>query len=237
MNKTCQSRSCLEHIENNFVMWVTEEWVKVGALLHLTFTNKKGDQVWNQGCKWQEQPCLQWVQDHERREQGKKQDHNPGLQESRVQHLQRSTWKGHMGHYTENKRCRRQLVGYSKITSSKLMNGPSQWAGSHSKVAGVLRGWTKSSWQNSDIKRKHMEGESRDKWLRKNIITLSECAGMGLGKPKPVWSWICQVVRRATRKGRLEKVWACYWMRKGTWWQRTWRRPTYSIHSHLTHYW
>jgi len=41
MNKTCQSGSFLEGTEDNFAMWVTKEWMRMGALLHLTFTNKK----------------------------------------------------------------------------------------------------------------------------------------------------------------------------------------------------
>lgn len=57
--------------------------------------------------------------------------------------------------------------------TSKLRNGSSQYAGNQMMVAEGVRGWTRSSCQNSNIKRKHTGGRYRDRWSRRNRATLS----------------------------------------------------------------
>lgn len=52
-------------------------------------------------------------------------------------------------------------------------NGLSQHPESQAKVARCLRGWTRSSCLNSDIKRKHTRGGSIERWPGRNTATLS----------------------------------------------------------------
>lgn len=55
---------------------------------------------------------------------------------------------------------------------------------------GGLQGWTRSFWWKSNIKRNFPNNGTRVGFPRKNIETLSKCVGMGLGKPKLIWSWV-----------------------------------------------
>lgn len=112
--------------------------------------------------------------------------------------------------------------------------------GTQAKASGGLYGWARTSWQNSNIKRKHTRGWRREGWPWRNRDTLSEYAGKGLGKSKPIWSWIWQwmlrTMRRAfhryiSRKKRLRKTWAHCWTGQETWWQSTCRRLWYSLPS------
>lgn len=64
----------------------------------------------------------QWSQDPERKEQGKKQDHNHGLQK-RSWPFQRSAWKNPMGYGPGEKRGPEELVDYQglpPLSSRKL---------------------------------------------------------------------------------------------------------------------
>lgn len=54
---------------------------------------------------------------------------------------------------------KRDHLFLSNITSFKLKNGPSQWAGNQAKVTEGRHRWTSSSWQNWSLKR-------TTKWLR-----------------------------------------------------------------------
>lgn len=55
----------------------------------------------------------------------------------------------------------RSFSWFSRITSSKLTNGLSRQAENQAKAARNLQAWTKSSWLNSDIKRKRTRYGSR----------------------------------------------------------------------------
>lgn len=50
---------------------------------------------------------------------------------------------------------------FSRTTSCELQNGPSQYAGSQAQTAGGPHGWTRSSWLNSNMKRKCTRDGSR----------------------------------------------------------------------------
>lgn len=88
------------------------------------------------------------------------------------------------------------------------------WGEHQARVAGRLNRWTRSSWQNSNIRSRHMRGSHVDRQPRKNTKTLSMNARRKLGKPKPVWYGIWlgtwrttrrASARRSTTKGRLGK--------------------------------
>lgn len=121
-------------------------------------------------------------------EKGKWQDNNSKFQESRLWPVQIPAWKNPMEDGPGEHSGSRRPVWYSKITSSKLKNSPSQWAGNQANVTG-LHGWTRSSWLNSNMKRKHTGAAKRGKWPRKNAETLAKYAEMGLGKPNWSWNW------------------------------------------------
>lgn len=53
---------------------------------------------------------------------------------------------------------------FFKYHYSKLKSSATQWIGSQAKIPRCLCGWTRSSWPNSNIKRRHTEGGSKD-WL------------------------------------------------------------------------
>lgn len=105
-------------------------------------------------------------------------------------------------------------------------------------VAGDLHGWTKSSWTNSIHKKKWCQ---RWEWGQ---VTQDDCRGA-------IWVWRA-VLRKAkahlelslesvnknktgyrcTVEGRLRgKRWTCWCMRKGTYWQGTWKRLRYQMPS------
>ncbi|PKU47853.1 mast stem cell growth factor receptor kit [Limosa lapponica baueri] len=82
-NKHEESRRFLETIDDNFLTQVIEEPTRRCALLNLILAKKEGlvrdmKLKGSFGCSDGD------VQDPIRREQGKKQDHNPELQESRL---------------------------------------------------------------------------------------------------------------------------------------------------------
>lgn len=86
----------------------------------------------------------------------------------------------------------------SKITSFKHQNGPSQHGRNQAQVTGGLHGWTKCSWQKSNVKRKRTR--SRSRWPVRNTETPAECAGMGLGKARPARNWICWGNKKSSEK-------------------------------------
>lgn len=94
-----QSRRFLEWTDDNFLLQVTEEPTKRGALLDLILTNKQGllGDVKIKGSFGCSDHKMVGVQDPEGRKEGEKQAHNPGLQESRLWPLQRSAWKSPVG--------------------------------------------------------------------------------------------------------------------------------------------
>lgn len=69
---------------------------------------------------------------------------------------------------------------FSRITSSKPKNGPFQWVGN--QVVGSLHGRTEYSWQNLNIKRKHVRGKSMAGWPGRNIEKISNYIDMGKAK-------------------------------------------------------
>jgi len=83
----------------------------------------------------------------------------------------------------------------------------------------------------------HTRHGSRVRWHGRNIEMLSECAGIGLGKAKPAWSWIWSGMWRTTRKAptgksavrKSREMWAFCWRRQRTWWHRTRKWPRYSV--------
>ncbi|KAK4806252.1 hypothetical protein QYF61_013396 [Mycteria americana] len=95
-----QSRKFLESINDNFLTQVTEESMRRGALLDLLLTNKEGlvgdvKVKGSLGCRDHEMVEFRILRG--RREEGEKQAHNPGLQESRLWPFQGSAWKSPMG--------------------------------------------------------------------------------------------------------------------------------------------
>ena len=99
---TYQFRSFLEGTEDNFVIWLA----KGGHPLHVTFTNERellGDvNVWrNLGCS----DCETVEFRIPRRKHDLKHDDNSGLQESKLRHLHRSTWRDLLGQCSGDVRC------------------------------------------------------------------------------------------------------------------------------------
>lgn len=111
----------------------------------------------------------------------------------------------------------RRAGWFSRITSSMLKNDPSPQAEiKQSKPAWISR----SSWLDSDTKRRCTGAASRGRWPRRNVEILTNCGSMGSVKPKLPWSLIWQEMWTATRKistgtsaakERLGRTWPhCY---------------------------
>ncbi|GAB0209248.1 hypothetical protein GRJ2_003390500 [Grus japonensis] len=81
-----QSRRFLECVDDNFLLQVTEESIRRGAMLDLVLTNKEGlvGNVQPKGSLG--------VQDPQGSEEGTQQAHYPGLQESRLWPLEGPAW-------------------------------------------------------------------------------------------------------------------------------------------------
>lgn len=151
-NSADHKKSRYVHWCDKFMTWMTVLLMKGHVLLDLILTRKE-ELVEDFGC------CLQWpwdggAQDTERRDEGKQQDSNLGLEESELWPvravLARMPWETTLerGEFQE-----RWLV--SDIICSSLKNGPFQWAGSLAIATGHVHGWTNCSRFNSCMK-KHM---------------------------------------------------------------------------------
>jgi len=70
--------------------------MRKGVLLDLILTNKENCSEM-QGQHGLQQPRKAGVQERERREQGKQQDHNPGLQKNNLWPVQGLAWKNPVG--------------------------------------------------------------------------------------------------------------------------------------------
>lgn len=96
-----------------------------GWLLDLTQTWKDWVEMWRSG--WWQLPWDGGVKDPEKREQGKKQNHNPGLQERRMS----------VTCLEESHKVWPWRRGFRTSRSSKSKNGSSPWGGNQAKVKGA----------------------------------------------------------------------------------------------------
>ncbi|GAB0209859.1 hypothetical protein GRJ2_003451600 [Grus japonensis] len=89
-----QSRKFLECVDDNFLLQVTEEPTRRGAMLDLVLTNKEGlvGECEAQGQPWLQCPRNGGVQDPQGSEESAEQAPYPGLQESRLWPLQGPAW-------------------------------------------------------------------------------------------------------------------------------------------------
>lgn len=88
-------------------------------------------------------------------------DHNPGLQRRDFSLLRVCLEQSH-GTWSWREKGSKRAGWLLRITSSMPRN-VSWKAGSQTKTVEDVHGWTGSSWWNSNIKRKHNRGQSRDR--------------------------------------------------------------------------
>ena len=112
------------------------------------------------------------------RHQGTKQEHNPGPQESEIQPVQGGAWKNPVGDHAEKKRGLKKSWLIFKITSAMLKNGPSQWRANQRQPEACIN--EQGAPDRTQIKSK-TDG-SKDRWPRKDMETIFECAGLGKTK-------------------------------------------------------
>lgn len=124
-------------------------------------------------------------------------------------------WKYSTGTVQE----RREVQENWLIVRDHLLQDP-EWSilPCKAKLVGGLCGWTSCSWQKSNIKRKCARDGKQGLSNPGGIRTLSKCAAMKLGKPKPtessIWWRTWRTTRAATSRtsGRVKKLWTCCWM-------------------------
>lgn len=130
------------------------------------------------------------VQDPNRQEQGKKQDHNYGFRVSRLQSLQTSPWKKDTsGNHSGGKSRPEELVdiqGSPPPSSRKVHLNKKEIKQSLQEAHMDKQGtpnWTQTKFTSTG---------SMEKWPRRNIGLLSHLAGTGLRKWRTTWCWIWQ---------------------------------------------
>lgn len=144
-----QPRRLLQWVEDNFLTQILLDLIlkkkdepvrNVNVIDSVTLT------LWNSGS-WE----IETMQ----------KDHNPGLQRRDFSLLRVCLEQSH-GTWSWREKGSKRAGWLLRITSSMPRN-VSWKAGSQTKTVEDVHGWTGSSWWNSNIKRKHNRGQSRDR--------------------------------------------------------------------------
>lgn len=87
----------------------------------------------------------------------------------------------------------------SRISSSKLRNGPHQCAGNQAKVAQGLHGWRKSFWLNSNVR-------AGPRWSKGNTDPLSDGVMVTKAQLQLNLEGTCRITRKVSKHTENKKV-------------------------------